>query len=132
MRWKEYYERTTVRELEMVNLLPWDVQAGEINTFVLELQLFLQESDRQLNDIHVKVGCVAVMVIHSFQTVVGKQCRPRSDSSCVEPDQTAPEGSGWSGSTLLGIPSASFGHITEEQIRRVIDDNWRIMFVSSP
>ena len=94
MRWKEYYERTTVRELEMVNLLPWDVQAGEINTFVLELQLFLQESDRQLNDIHVKVGCVTVMVIHSFQTVVGKQCRPRSESSSVEPDQTAPEGSG--------------------------------------
>ena len=41
----------------MVNLLPWDVQAGEINTFVLELQLFLQESDRQLSDIHVNVGC---------------------------------------------------------------------------
>ena len=57
MKWKDNYERTTVRELEMVNLLPWDVQAGEINTFVLELQLFLQESDRQLSGIHVKVGC---------------------------------------------------------------------------
>ena len=55
MKWKENYESTTVRELEMVNLLPWHVQAGEINTFVLELQLFVQESDRLLTDIYSKV-----------------------------------------------------------------------------
>ena len=44
-----------MRELEMVNLLPWGLQAGEINTFVLELQLFQQESDRRLDETYQKV-----------------------------------------------------------------------------
>ena len=30
-----------------------------------------------------------------------KQCRPWSDCSCVDPDQTAPLGAVWSGSTLF-------------------------------
>ena len=30
----------------------------------------------------------------------------------VDPGQTASRGAVWSGSTLFGIPSASFGHIT--------------------
>ena len=33
-------------------------------------------------------------------------------ANSVDPDQTAPRGAVWSGSTLLAIPSASFGHIT--------------------
>ena len=35
----------------------------------------------------------------------------QSDQS-ADPDQTAPRGAVWSGSTMFAIPSASFGHIT--------------------
>ena len=33
-------------------------------------------------------------------------------ANSVDPDQTAPGGAVWSGSTLFAIPSAPFGHIT--------------------
>ena len=33
-------------------------------------------------------------------------------ANSADPDQTAPEGAVWSGSTLFAIPSASFGLIT--------------------
>ena len=33
-------------------------------------------------------------------------------ANSADPDQTAPRGAVWSGSTLFAIPSALFGHIT--------------------
>ena len=68
MKWKEMYERMSVRELEMVNLLPWNVPNGEINTFVLELQLFLQESEQILTETYSKV-CVELFNLHVFQVI---------------------------------------------------------------
>ena len=35
----------------------------------------------------------------------------------VDPDQTAPEGAVWSGSTLLAIPSASFGGTSQSMVK---------------
>ena len=34
-------------------------------------------------------------------------------ANSADPDQTAPRGAVWSGSTLFAIPSASSGHITQ-------------------
>ena len=36
-------------------------------------------------------------------------------ANSADPDQTAPRGAAWSGSTLFAIPSALFGHITQQQ-----------------
>ena len=63
-------------------------------------------------------------------------------ANSVDPDQTAPLGAVWSGSALFAQAylSENLGLLRyiqnpktlEEQIRRVFDDNWRIIFVSSP
>ena len=45
-------------------------------------------------------------------------------ANSVDPDQTAPKGAVWSGSTLFAIPSALFGHITLEQIHIVQFLEW--------
>lgn len=58
MKWKKYHQKTTNRELVMMNMLPWNVQAGEINAFVLELELFLRDADKRLNEIFAKVGVI--------------------------------------------------------------------------
>ena len=63
-------------------------------------------------------------------------------ANSVDPDQTAPLGAVWSGSALFAQAYLSENlellryiqnpKTLEEQIRRVFDDNWRIIFVSSP
>ena len=44
---------------------------------------------------------------------IGEQQKRRSVwANSADPDQTAPRGAVWSGSTLFAIPSVSFGLIT--------------------
>ena len=55
---------------------------------------------------------------HESQTIVSKMCITAKFSdryawtNSADPDQSAPRGAVWSGSTLFAIPSASFGLIT--------------------
>ena len=50
----------------------------------------------------------------TVQTQIRLLLEEQSDQGlhCADPDQTAPRGAVWSGSTLFAIPSASFGLIT--------------------
>ena len=45
-------------------------------------------------------------------------------ANSADPDQTAPRGAVWSGSTLFAILSASFGHITLQQSHLVWILGW--------
>ena len=55
---------------------------------------------------------------------------PKFLANSLDPDQTPPKGTVLSGSTLIAIPSASFGDISQKLCQPVLISGWESNFLT--